>query len=197
MTTKRLIFWIIGIIIVAILLGALLALILGGTSPDQPTPGQPVTLPESGTTDIPLGKGLPSGPGTMTIADFEGRPIVTNDFINNGVTIPDGANKGRYLLAGQLGYCVEDPAPCRAGTETDFNIYYDSQDEAFTIALLAEPLGQTRLGIQTYLARTLGIGEQDMCRLEYYVGTPSDVNSFFTGKNLGFSFCPGATRLPE
>ena len=133
----------------------------------------------------------------MTITDFEGGSLVTNDFVNNGTTIPDAANQGRYLLAGDLGYCLTNEAACKAGGITDFNIFYDSADQSFAVALLVEPIGRTRLVMETFLARTLGVSQPDMCRLNYYIGVTSDINSFFAGKNLGFSFCQGATKLPE
>lgn len=152
-----------------------------------PSTTSPVTLPSSGSTSVsPTTVGALSG-GTMT----------TQDFIHNGVTIPDAANNGRYLLAGNLGYCVTDAQKCQAGTATDFNIFYDSTNGAFTIALLKEPLGQVRLEMEQFLMNTLGITQAEMCKLNYYVGTTSDVNPLYDSKNLGFSFCPGATTLPK
>jgi len=46
------------------------------------------------------------------------------------------------------------------------------------------------------LLQQLGISEQDACRLRYSVSVPFSVNPLYSGKNLGFSFCPGATPLP-
>ena len=134
---------------------------------------------------------------TVSIPAVSGGFIETVDFMHNGVTIPDTANPGRYLLAGNLGYCIKDTSKCQAGNTTDFNIFYDSIAKAFTIALLKEPLGQTRLQMEQTLMQTLGIAQQQMCSLNYYVGTISDLNSFYAGKNLGFSFCSGATALPQ
>ncbi len=128
---------------------------------------------------------------------LSGGTIVTNDFIHNGVTIPDAANSGRYLLAGNLGYCITDSQKCQAGAVTNFNVFYDSTAGSFTIALLKEPLGQVRLEAEQFLMQTLGITQEDMCRLNYYVGTTAHVNPYYDSKNLGFSFCPGATVLPQ
>jgi hypothetical protein len=134
---------------------------------------------------------------SLEIALMKGDTIVTNDFLHNGVTIADAANTGRYLLAGNLGYCVSDPQKCQAGTQKDFTIYFDSTSGFFTIGIFAEPLGQVRLIMEQTLANALGIRQQDLCRLKYYVGTTSYVNPAFAGKNLGFSFCYGATQLPQ
>ncbi len=133
---------------------------------------------------------------TMLINASDGGTVLTNDFIHNGVTLPDTANSGRYLLAGNLGYCISDAQQCQAGTTTNFNIFYNSTDDSFIIALLEEPLGQVRLEAQQFLMMTLGISQNEMCRLNYRIGTTSNVNSFYGGKNLGFSFCPRATVLP-
>lgn len=168
-------------------------------APKQNTPGtnSPITLPVSGT--VPGGTGVSTSPATesRTVRALQGGVITTNDFINNGVTLSDATNKGRYLLAGDLGYCVTAPQKCRAGTQTDFNVFYDSTNDAFTIGLLKEPLGATRIEVERFLENTLGISASDMCRLNYYVGTTYQVNALYSTKNLGFSFCPGATALPK
>ncbi len=133
----------------------------------------------------------------MTITVQGGGTVSTNDFIHNGVTIVDKANTDRYLLAGNLGYCLSDPQKCQAGTATDFSAYYNSVPQSFTIELEKEPIGQARLDAEQFLSAALGLSEQQMCSLNYYVGVTIYVNSQFTGKNLGFSFCPGATALPQ
>lgn len=170
----------------------------------QPTPSPinpPVTLPSSGsTTYVPTTSGSTTSPGssnTINTGTSNGGAVTTNDFIHNGVTLPDASNKGRYLLAGNLGYCISNPQECQAGSETDFNIFYESAYGSFTIALLNEPLGQTRLTMEQFLMNTLGIPQKDMCKLNYYVGTTYQVNALYSTKNLGFSFCPGATVLPK
>ncbi len=156
----------------------------------------PAAFPSSNTIPSTSFSTNPTG-GTLTVASLSGSAIVTNDFIHNGVTIPDTANAGRYLLAGNLGYCLTNPQKCQAGTTTDFNVFYDSTVGSFTIALLKEPLGRVRLEAEQFLMQTLGISQGDMCRLNYYVGTTSNVNPYYDSKNLGFSFCPGATVLPQ
>jgi hypothetical protein len=166
-----------------------------------PSENPSVALPISGSTSVPVtGTTATSSPGstqTMAVGALGGGTVVTSDFIHNGETLPDAANKGRYLLVGNLGYCVSNPQECQAGTATDFSIFYDSNYGAFTIGLLNEPLGQVRLSMEQFLMNTLGITQKDMCKLNYYVGTTYTVNTFYSAKNLGFSFCPGATVLPK
>lgn len=173
-------------------------------------PKQPPTVPTNSSGALPLsgsttyaptpGSATSSSSGsikTMAVGALDGGTVITNDFIHNGVTLPDATNKGRYLLAGNLNYCISNSQECQAGTQTDFVIYYDSTYGAFTVALLKEPLGQVRLSMEQFLMTTLGITQKDMCRVNYYVGTTFDVSALYSTKNLGFSFCPGATPLPK
>ena len=196
MNIKRLITWILGFFAGVIVLTILWFVFFGPKQP-TPTPGvqQPVTLPGSAT--VPISSTTPQGANTMTVAASGSGSITTNDFIHNGTTIPDAVNKGRYLLAGDLGYCILKPTDCKAGSETDFNILYDNVRQSFTIALLSEPIGQARIKMEQFMMQILGIRQADMCKLKYYVGTTSDVNPLYDSKNLGFSFCPGATQLPQ
>jgi hypothetical protein len=168
-----------------------------------PQHSQPSTgFPSSGTINITgptdtIGSTSSPAVQTMTVADQKGNMIVMRDFINNGVTVHDVTNTGRYLLAGNLGYCVSDTKQCQATSQTDFNIYYNSGPQSFTIAFNKEPIGEVRLAMERFLLTTLGLTEQQLCNLNYFVGVPIDINQQYAGKNLGFSFCPGATILPK
>ena len=117
--------------------------------------------------------------------------------MHNGESWADIQNPGSYILAGSAGYCLAD-GTCPHGASTDeFNISYNSASSFFNIVLLKEPLGATRVATEQFLGDRLGLSEQDMCVLNYFVGTPYYVSENFSGKNLGFSFCPGATTLPK
>lgn len=167
--------------------------------PQTSVPGTTTTLPVSGSiTSVPSGSGMSSGVvPTFPLTTQTGSTVSALDFINNGVTIPDTANPGGYLLAGNLGYCLSDPQKCQAAPETNFSVYYLSGPKSFLIDLTEEPIGQARLGMEQFMLKTLGITEQQMCSLNYLVGVTRYVNEQYTGKNLGFSFCPGATLLPK
>lgn len=198
MNTK-LIFWILGVLLGAILIGVLWYLFFFPKPTTQVLQQPPVTLPSSGSvTPVTPGSASSSPTAqTMTLTVQDDQKVITNDFIHNKITIPDAANAGRYLLAGNLGYCVSDPEKCQAGLVTHYNLYYNSPEQSFTIELTKEPIGQTRLAMEQFMLATLGISQTEMCSLNYYVGVTLNVNSQFTGKNLGFSFCPGATVLPK
>lgn len=132
----------------------------------------------------------------MALATQDG--IVTvKDFIHNGATISDKTNAERYLLAGNLGYCIIDPQQCQAATTTNFSVYYNSTAQSFIITLTEEPIGQARLDAEQFMFTTLGLTKQQMCSLNYLVGVTKYVSEQYAWDNLGFSFCPGATPLPK
>ncbi|MEK7604636.1 MAG: hypothetical protein AAB442_02470 [Patescibacteria group bacterium] len=195
---NKILFIVTGIFVIAILSAIIWFLFFAQKQPITTPPDTSVTLPSSGPVPVVIATSTTgvNGSGTIAVGTLGGGTLVTMDFTHNGVTIPDTTNKGRYLLAGDLGYCVTDSSACQAGAESRFNIVYDSNYGSFTIALLVEPLGQTRRAAEQFLMTTLGIGQKDMCRLNYYVGTTVGINETYSTKNLGFSFCPGATPLP-
>ncbi len=196
--TKKLIIGVFSIMAILITVAVVWFLIIVSTRQSLAPATVSSSTPFSSNEQFPIATTTisSSGLGVMTVDASDGGTVTTNDFIHNGITLPDAANNGRYLLAGNLGYCISNAQKCQAGTATDFNIFYDSTNDSFTIALLREPLGQVRLDVEQFLMTTLGITQEGMCRLNYYIGTTYDVNPLYAGKNLGFSFCPGATVLP-
>lgn len=194
MSIKHII-WIVGGIITVTILGALMYVFLFASPAPEPSPSGTVTLPGSGPA--PLASSTPSGGQAMIITNQDGKEVVVNDFLHNGTTIPDTVNPGRYLLAGNLGYCPSSSQECQTTSSGNFNAYYESGTQSFVISLTDEPIGHARLVAEQFLLKTLGISDLEMCTLKYYVGATTYVNEQYGGKNLGFSFCPGATKLPQ
>ncbi|MBA3789496.1 hypothetical protein H0X32_03880 [Patescibacteria group bacterium] len=181
------------LILIGILLAGFLVYKYITPAPQPPGSQNQITFPSSGT-----GTGnIPPGPSTaqMPVGTQSGNTIQVKDFIHNGETISDVENTGSYLLAGSLGYCLPN-IKCTAATSTNFNIGFDSKAQAFTIALLKEPIGNARHEAEQFLISRLGIPAEELCSLNYYVGTTYFVNESYDSGNLGFSFCPGATKLP-
>lgn len=199
MNTK-LIIWILGIFLAVIVVGVVWYVLFAPKSVTQQTTQPTTTLPISGSvtsvSSLPSSTTASQAARTLSIKMQNGSAVTVNDFIHNGVTISDKANTGHYLLAGNLGYCLSNPRQCQASSATNFTVYYNSAQQSFTIELTKEPIGQARLAMQQFMLKTLGITEQQMCNLNYLVGVTEYVNPLFAGKNLGFSFCPGATELP-
>lgn len=162
----------------------------------NPTPGFPMassTNPTVGTTDSPD----TSIGATISFVTSNGYVVTVMDFVHNGETVSDVQNPGSYVLAGSLGYCLADGTCPSGASTTDFSISYNEKTHFFNIILLKEPLGAVRSLAEQFLAERLGLTGQQACSLNYYVGTPYWVNQSYDDKNLGFSFCAGATPLPK
>jgi len=99
----------------------------------------------------------------------------------------DSAHPGVYALAGGL-----KPNP----STTPYSIVYFAKSKSFVITIMQEPLGVNRLTAQQELQKDLGLDQASMCNLNYYLGTTESVSEQYSGINLGFSYCPGATQLP-
>ncbi len=140
-----------------------------------------------------------SGSGTnntVSVGTQDGTGVVVKDFIHNGVTVQDAANQGNYYLAGTVGYCNADGTCPSGAASNEYSVVYFSQDKSFIVNLIKEPIGRARLDAEQFLMTQLGLTQTQMCNLKYQVLTTSSVNALYAGQNLGFSFCPGATKLP-
>lgn len=131
----------------------------------------------------------------MTVALRDGGTAPTKNFIDNGETVADVVNKGEYVLAGSLGYCLGNGTCPTAGSATDFSIVYDANHQLFNILLLKEPLRTSRINAEQFLMDKLDVSKDTLCQLNYWIGVTSQVNSYYAGENLGFSFCEGSTPL--
>lgn len=134
--------------------------------------------------------------GQMIVPSVEGNPITTQDFIKNGETVSDAVNPGNFVLAGELGYCLPDGSCPHGALTTKFSIVYSQEYGMFDVVLLEEPLGEVRTEAEEFLMSRLGLSASQLCSLRYNVGVPYWVNETFSGGNLGFTSCQGATRLP-
>ena len=131
---------------------------------------------------------------TVSVATAGGGTIQTKNFIKDSTTAKDPINSGYYYL----GYHVNEGVADTTATSTPpYIIEYIATTQYFNIALLQEPIGPVRVEAEKYLMAHLGISENQMCQLNYMLSVPDSVNSQYSGINLGFSFCPGATVLPN
>lgn len=180
-----------------ILIGAVAIIVIGlgvflfqsfGSTTTQMTVNNPATLPVAVTSN-----------GQFTIAtttpgSVASGSIQTTDFINDPAMVKDPINLGYYYLGYHMPEGIADPT---ATTNPPYIISYISATNYFNISLLQEPIGPVRIEAEQYLMTHLGITQNQMCRLDYMVSVPDRVNSQYSGINLGFSFCPGATVLPK
>ena len=159
----------------------------------------PITPPPSGTNQSPSYTSTVTPPGpsgtqggessvqsTITVLSVDGAAITVRNFKEDSTVKAFPNDSGDYILAGG-----EDPSV----TNAPYSMIYVASDQSFTVSLLVEPLGQFRLQAEKELLQKLGISTATACLLRYQVLTPYRVNPLYSGKNLGFSFCPGATPL--
>lgn len=162
------------------------------SSPTSAPAGQNTqTVPYGSNTTVVSTPGGASKPSTLqpvattSVLSVFGNRMQVNDFKKSTTTVPDPNNAGKYYLAGQL-TATSTPA---------YSIVYADSDQSFNIILLQEPMGYVRAQAEQYLVARLGISQVQACNLRYWVSVPYSINPLYSGKNLGFSFCPGATRL--
>ena len=189
----------VGAIIVAGLVGFTLWVTGSGNQPSASQPdGQNVGLPVAGsvgntTTDV-NGSTTATSEAVMSIAGAGGGVVETNNILADPAVVKDPINSGYYYI----GYHVNEGVPDTTATNNPpYVITYIGATQYFNIALLQEPIGTVREEMEQYLMTHLGIPQSQMCRLNYMVSVPDYINSFYSGKNLGFSFCPDATVLPK
>jgi hypothetical protein len=169
--------------VVAILLGFLAYWFFGTGPATNPVQGNPSTnFPSAGT--VPNGT---SQGNSLTVAEIQQGSITVRNFKDDPTTVPDTHNAGYYYLAGGINPAITHPP---------YQVFYDEAHQYFGITLYKEPLGQYRKEAEQSLTKSLGLTQDQMCRLNYFIGTAPGVDDLYLAKNLGFSFCPGATALP-
>lgn len=130
---------------------------------------------------FPSGSTPAAGSTTLTLSD--GGTVQVRD-LTVGKTPAELGNATYYEL-------TEGDATA----EERFSITYGT-DSSFSIALLMEPLSESRAAAEEYLRQKLGLSDQQLCGLYITVAVPNYVNEFYSAADVGLSFCPGATRLP-
>lgn len=160
-------------------------------SSETPAPPQQEVM-----TTLPLAEPAVSNSteqGGTDLITVQGNVMHTQEFLSGEDVVRDPMNSGYYYLGNSF---LSQSGSISVGSPP-YVIEYISQTQYFNIALLREPIGTARDDMEQYLMSRLGISPEQLCRLNYMVSTPDRVNSQFSGKNLGFSFCPGATKLPQ
>lgn len=138
--------------------------------------GNPVEPPQPGSYGS--GEG-----GTLEILVNNSESVVINDVRIDTETYSMG--NGNYSLTGFLNNTPE----------TQFNITFTETDGSFAVALLEEPLAESRKAAENFLVNKLNVSPEVLCSLSVYVGVPVSINSALSNENLGISFCPGAFPL--
>lgn len=148
-----------------------------------PTP-TPVTLPQAGTKSNQTSGYTGQSNQTISVVNSTGSGMWVRDFFKDAATIADPHNPGYYTIV------PETPT-------SPYTITYISNTQYFIIELTQEPIGHARVEAERYLEQKLGIGDSELCRLNYTLSVSTSVNKQYAGRSLGFSFCQGAVVLPQ
>ena len=179
---KTVVYSVLGVFLVAVTFGALWYFFL------KP----PIPFSQQGTDNS---FGTPAGSVTTTPTTLPGNmPSSLTLTLRNGtqVSVPDFTKQNQPATAN-----AENGFQIAGSATSTFHILYFPHDFGVLISLYAEPLGATRLVAEKALRAAFGLSDVQLCDLTVDVRTPIGINSLYAGKNLGFSFCPGATVLPE
>jgi|GEM_PF-1614553 len=76
-----------------------------------------------------------------------------------------------------------------------YQIFYFPEDGSITVSLLSEPLHISRQLAEQELIDSLGIARKYLCGFDIWITVPGFVSEAYSGRNLGLSFCEGATIL--
>ena len=163
------------------------------TQGGEPTSGEPRVNPFGNLENI---TNWFTGSSSSTSTPGEGRngpeerPLITiTDANKKSITVRDFLATSTVTTTILAGAAIDQENP-------GYQIVYYRPDSSFVISLFAEPLGAKRKEAEVVLLELLGIAEAQVCKLRHFVATPEEVSTFYAGRNLGFSFCPGATTLP-
>lgn len=167
------------------------------------TPAESVPTPtvQAPTTFVPVAAGIQVGGNggfasstSMAVGGSNGGSIVTKNIQSDPALVKDPINPGLFYL----GYHINEGMADASSTENPpYIIAYTEATQFFTISVLQEPIGVVRGVAEQYLMSHLGISQDQMCKLNYTLSVPNSVSSQYAGMNLGFSFCRGATPLPQ
>lgn len=151
-------------------------------------------VPTGSTTTSTNPLGLPAGSVSVPATNPNESSGMLNLVLQDGTTVPvpDFTKVDQSPTANaESGYRI-------AGSNTgDFQILYYPQNSGILISLLSEPLGPVRLAAENALRVTLGLSDSQLCGLTIDVRTTLSISATYSGRDLGLSFCPGATPLPQ
>ncbi len=156
------------------------ALVLFFARPEQPATSSGTTLPET------------SGGDTVVVEDEQVLEPVR--YTSDGVTvqIPNPLNLSTVSSQGDELYNLTD---MQTYNERSYNVIYNNRTKVFTVALLDEPLADSRIAAKEYIQSTFGLSDEELCLMPIHVLVPYGVNQFLSGESLGMPGCPGSFDL--
>ena len=152
-------------------------------SPHTFTQSTPTVSNPFGETTVPINTNQKTGISNPIRVQSNTGQMDVKDFTKGAGVVTDATTSVSYFV-----HLVAD--------KPEYEINY-LPDHTFYIGLFSEPIGKTRKTMTDDLVARLGITSKELCSLSARVAVPEWVNPSYSGKNLGFAGCPGATVLPD
>lgn len=76
-----------------------------------------------------------------------------------------------------------------------FNVIFNTTNNSFAVALLKEPLAESRVLAENFLLSRLSISREELCALDVFVSTTYTINPYYAGVDVGFATCDGSLPL--
>lgn len=146
----------------------------------SPSPSAISVITKSPTINLPIISSVVSPKESNTISI-----PVEDDFVN----IFDFRSSVKYTSTDKKSLFLEK--------SPDFDIFYYTEDNSFTIDIRNNPISLVRDRAESKLLADLKISKNDACKLSVIVAVSRGVNDDYSGQDLGLSFCPGAVIINE
>lgn len=170
------------IIVLIIIAVAVFFFIKGSSAPTGNMGGATGTLPSpSTTTAVATATPIVSPPATAPTGDtlVLGTPYGSVAMNNFYKTAEISSDQKTAVIQQAPAYII------------DYNVI----DSSFTIGILSMPFDASRRAAETALLGSLGISEQEACKLKVYEGVPASVSGSgqYVGQIFPLSFCASGT----
>jgi hypothetical protein len=89
---------------------------------------------------------------------------------------------------------TQDQTTVVIANTNDSDIEFYVPDSSFNIVVLTKPFPVVRKRAEALFLKSLGISQNDACKLSAREGTTIHIDPRYSGQNYGFSFCPGTQQ---
>jgi hypothetical protein len=170
---------VVGAIIIVVIGTIVVLFLVRGNASNSGTPGG-VSTTTTGTLPITVVTSTPVTPAptssVITFGTAEGS-VTTTNFYQNAALI------------------TQDQQSVVIKNEADYSITYNVADSSFIISILSTPLEAARQEAEAAFLSSLGISQQDACKLTVYEAVPIGVSDEYPGESFPLSFCGTPTAM--
>jgi hypothetical protein len=125
-------------------------------------------------------------------------PVVSPMNIPAGNTIAIGTSQGSVTTNNfykSADYIAQDQQMVVIRQSSTYIIVYNVSNSSFTVTIQSVPLEAVRQTAEAAFLNSLGISQQDACKLNVYESVLANVSDKYVGKSLPLSFCGNPTAL--